>query len=158
MRDPPAQGQSVGWYPSRVIPLVPLTCHPRGSSELPRDPDGLGVVIITRSTDLHAAVARSAPGVRGTAHSEVVRAFFQGAVGTRVIPSCAESSTCRSPVVARAMAENEDLASAIADMHPVGRIGQPREIADVVVFLCSKGASFMTGSQIVVDGGALCHG
>jgi len=63
-----------------------------------------------------------------------------------------------TPMVARAMAENEDLASAIADMHPVGRIGQPREIADVVVFLCSKGASFMTGSQIVVDGGALCHG
>ncbi len=63
-----------------------------------------------------------------------------------------------TPMVTRAIAENEELAHAIAQMHPVGRIGQPREIADVVVFLCSEGASFMTGSQIVVDGGALCHG
>ena len=50
------------------------------------------------------------------------------------------------------------MAKAIATMHPIGRVGQPREIADVVVFLCSDGASFMTGSQVVVDGGALSHG
>jgi NAD(P)-dependent dehydrogenase (short-subunit alcohol dehydrogenase family) len=63
-----------------------------------------------------------------------------------------------TPMVERAISENEQLANAVAQMHPIGRIGQPREIADVVVFLCSEGASFMTGSQIVVDGGALCHG
>jgi NAD(P)-dependent dehydrogenase (short-subunit alcohol dehydrogenase family) len=63
-----------------------------------------------------------------------------------------------TPMVARAMAENVQLADAMASMHPIGRIGQPREIADVVVFLCTEGASFMTGSQIVVDGGALSHG
>jgi NAD(P)-dependent dehydrogenase (short-subunit alcohol dehydrogenase family) len=61
-------------------------------------------------------------------------------------------------MVARAMAESPDMAAAIESMHPIGRVGEPREIADVVVFLCSDGASFMTGSQIVVDGGALCHG
>ena len=61
-------------------------------------------------------------------------------------------------MVSRAMAASADMAAAIEHMHPIGRIGQPREIADVVVFLCSDGASFMTGSQIVVDGGALCHG
>lgn len=61
-------------------------------------------------------------------------------------------------MVARAMAESEEMAKAIETMHPIGRVGQPREIADVVVFLCSEGASFMTGSQVVVDGGAMCHG
>jgi NAD(P)-dependent dehydrogenase (short-subunit alcohol dehydrogenase family) len=63
-----------------------------------------------------------------------------------------------TPMIDRAMAESPDLAEAITSMHPIGRVGQPREIADVVVFLCSDGASFMTGSQITVDGGALCHG
>lgn len=63
-----------------------------------------------------------------------------------------------TPMITRAMEENPDLAEQISSMHPVGRVGQPREIADVVVFLCSDGASFMTGSQIVVDGGALAHG
>ncbi len=41
---------------------------------------------------------------------------------------------------------------------PVGRIGEPEEIADVVVFLCSDMARFVTGQNIVVDGGLTLHG
>jgi meso-butanediol dehydrogenase/(S,S)-butanediol dehydrogenase/diacetyl reductase len=41
---------------------------------------------------------------------------------------------------------------------PVGRIGQPDDIADVVVFLCSDLARFITGQNIVVDGGMTLHG
>ncbi|HEV3132672.1 MAG TPA: SDR family NAD(P)-dependent oxidoreductase, partial [Acidimicrobiales bacterium] len=36
---------------------------------------------------------------------------------------------------------------------PLGRIGQPDDVADVVVFLCSHLARFITGQNIVVDGG-----
>jgi NAD(P)-dependent dehydrogenase (short-subunit alcohol dehydrogenase family) len=36
---------------------------------------------------------------------------------------------------------------------PMGRIGQPEEIAETVIFLCSDGASFITGQSIAVDGG-----
>jgi NAD(P)-dependent dehydrogenase (short-subunit alcohol dehydrogenase family) len=41
---------------------------------------------------------------------------------------------------------------------PVGRIGEPEDIADVVVFLCSDMARFITGQNIVVDGGLTLHG
>ncbi len=41
---------------------------------------------------------------------------------------------------------------------PVGRIGEPEDIADVVVFLCSDMARFITGQNIVVDGGMTLHG
>ncbi|HEY1886835.1 MAG TPA: SDR family NAD(P)-dependent oxidoreductase [Roseiarcus sp.] len=38
---------------------------------------------------------------------------------------------------------------------PMGRIGEPEEIADVIVFLASEGARYMTGQVVVVDGGLL---
>jgi len=41
---------------------------------------------------------------------------------------------------------------------PVARIGEPEDVADVVVFLCSELARFVTGQNIVVDGGLTLHG
>jgi NAD(P)-dependent dehydrogenase (short-subunit alcohol dehydrogenase family) len=41
---------------------------------------------------------------------------------------------------------------------PAGRIGDPEDIADVVVFLCSDLARFITGQNLVVDGGMTLHG
>ena len=42
--------------------------------------------------------------------------------------------------------------------HPLGRIGSPREIANVVLFLASDKASFMTGEYVNVDGGLMALG
>ena len=36
---------------------------------------------------------------------------------------------------------------------PLGRYGEPEDIADVILFLCSDGARYMTGQTIIVDGG-----
>ncbi len=41
---------------------------------------------------------------------------------------------------------------------PLARIGTPEDVADVVVFLCSDLARFVTGQNIVVDGGMTLHG
>ncbi len=41
---------------------------------------------------------------------------------------------------------------------PLGRLGEPEDIADVVVFLCSEQARFITGQNLVVDGGMTLHG
>jgi len=41
--------------------------------------------------------------------------------------------------------------------HPMNRVGQPEEVAEVVTFLASNRASFMTGSSIPVDGGMLAN-
>jgi NAD(P)-dependent dehydrogenase (short-subunit alcohol dehydrogenase family) len=44
------------------------------------------------------------------------------------------------------------------DRTPLGRIGEPDDIADVVVFLCSDLARFITGQTITIDGGMTLHG
>ena len=41
-------------------------------------------------------------------------------------------------------------------MTPMGRVGQPPEIASAVLFLASDASSLMTGSIMVVDGGYTC--
>ena len=43
----------------------------------------------------------------------------------------------------------------LESIHPMGRSGEPREIADVVLFLASNASSFMTGTTVAVDGGVM---
>jgi len=40
-----------------------------------------------------------------------------------------------------------------ASQHPVGRVGNPADIVNAVMFLCDPGSSFITGQNITVDGG-----
>jgi NAD(P)-dependent dehydrogenase (short-subunit alcohol dehydrogenase family) len=51
----------------------------------------------------------------------------------------------------------EALEAEIDAMHPIGRRGQPKEIAEVIAFLLSDRASFMTGETVRVDGGMLAR-
>jgi NAD(P)-dependent dehydrogenase (short-subunit alcohol dehydrogenase family) len=44
-------------------------------------------------------------------------------------------------------------AAAIRSLHPIGRLGRPADIAAAVVYLASDESSFMTGAEMVLDGG-----
>jgi len=46
----------------------------------------------------------------------------------------------------------------MVDKTPLARIGTPEDIADVVLFLCSPLARFVTGQTVVIDGGMTLHG
>ncbi len=46
-----------------------------------------------------------------------------------------------------------EYAAATEALHPVGRMAQPREIAEAVAWLCSDASSFVTGHAMAVDGG-----
>jgi NAD(P)-dependent dehydrogenase (short-subunit alcohol dehydrogenase family) len=49
----------------------------------------------------------------------------------------------------------EEMLAEWGRMHPLGRIAQPREVAEVIGFLCSPRAGFVTGAEIKVDGGMM---
>jgi NAD(P)-dependent dehydrogenase (short-subunit alcohol dehydrogenase family) len=57
-----------------------------------------------------------------------------------------------TPLVRASLAEQGG-ADALANRHPLGRIGQPGEIAAAVLWLSSQDASFITGTDLQVDGG-----
>lgn len=51
-------------------------------------------------------------------------------------------------------ASNPQIRKVMEGMTPMGRMGQPEEIASAVLWLCSDAASFVTGHPLVIDGGA----
>lgn len=87
-----------------------------------------GVVHLTRQLALELA-----PGIR-------VNAVAPAVVKTRL---------------AGLLLEDEDAAAA---MHPLGRVGEPEDVARLIVFLASDASSWMTGTIVPVDGGVLGAG
>lgn len=63
-------------------------------------------------------------------------------------------------IIKTAMADEgfpAEMEAALIASHPMGRFGVPKEVADVVVFLCSDKASFVTGDALPIDGGYMAH-
>ncbi len=72
--------------------------------------------------------------------------------------NCVCPGTVDTPLVKAVVELDSDpdkLTKALNRMHPIGRIAQPKEIGEVIAFLASDRASFMTGSIVVVDGGLI---
>jgi NAD(P)-dependent dehydrogenase (short-subunit alcohol dehydrogenase family) len=74
--------------------------------------------------------------------------------GIRAISIC--PGTTLTPLVERAIASADDPAAhrkQLESSRPLGRLGTPEEIAAAITFAASESASFITGTELVIDGG-----
>lgn len=71
--------------------------------------------------------------------------------GIRVNAVC--PAGVHTPMLDRIVKSSPGLGDQLSAMHPIGRIAKPEEIADAVLYLCSDSASFVTGHEMLIDGG-----
>lgn len=115
---------------------------------------GGGSIVHVASQFAHVAVAGSAAycaAKAGLVHLARVMALDHAGQQIRV-----NSLSPGAVATHRLVASHGSLAQAeraLAPKHPIGRIAQPEEIAAAAVFLLSADASFMTGADLLVDGG-----
>jgi NAD(P)-dependent dehydrogenase (short-subunit alcohol dehydrogenase family) len=98
-----------------------------------------------------AAYAASKGGIISLT-KQVAREYAEH--GIRV--NCVAPGTILTPMNEKVFEEAEDpeaLKETWNRMHPIGRFGQPEEVAEAVLFLASDASSFITGQCLVVDGG-----
>jgi len=62
-------------------------------------------------------------------------------------------SVIRTPMVLHIDERTDLIEKWVAEL-PLGRIGDPEEVAEAVIWLCSDAASFITGASLTVDGGS----
>lgn len=74
--------------------------------------------------------------------------------GIRINAVC--PGVIETPMIDRLTGRDKEVEKQYTQLEPVGRMGQPQEVADAVTWLCSNAASFVTGIAMPVDGGFTC--
>jgi len=72
--------------------------------------------------------------------------------GPQIRVNCVSPGVVRTPM-SEALFRVPRLLDPLLEAIPAGRTGTAEDVADVVVFLCSPGAGFVTGQNLLIDGG-----
>ncbi len=113
-----------------------------------------GVIVNCSSVLGHVGFAGSSAyvaakhGVLGLTKSAALDYATSGIRITAVCPGF-----IRTPMIEGAIGDDDEALAPLVGLEPIGRLGTPEEIANLVVWLCSDDASFVIGSSVVADGG-----
>jgi NAD(P)-dependent dehydrogenase (short-subunit alcohol dehydrogenase family) len=110
---------------------------------------GRGGVIVNMASILGSVGFSGAPAYVAAKHGVVgltkAAALELAGAGIRVV--AVQPAFIHTPLV------TPEMEAAVRSLHPVGRLGEPEEVASLVAYLASEEASFLTGAGYLVDGG-----
>lgn len=113
-----------------------------------------GGAIVNMASILGQVGFQQAPAYVAAKHAVIgltkTTALEYGQQGVRV--NAVLPAFIHTPLISELEAD-KDTREMLIGLHPMGRLGEPEEIAGLVVWLCSDEASFVTGSPYLVDGG-----
>jgi NAD(P)-dependent dehydrogenase (short-subunit alcohol dehydrogenase family) len=95
----------------------------------------------------HEAIAAAKGGIEGLVTSAAATYAGRGIRVNAIAPGLVRSN------LTRRLVEHEGTLRASVAMHPLGRVGEPEDVAGLAVFLVSADAAWITGQVIAVDGG-----
>ena len=91
--------------------------------------------------------------VAAAALDQLTRSMAVAMAAHRIRVNAVAIGSVMSGSLRAALRDNSDLRTQIQEITPMGRIGEAVEVAEVVQYLASSGASFVTGQILTVDGG-----
>ncbi len=118
---------------------------------------GGSVIIISSVGGLRGSPVLGTYGISKAADMQLARNLASEWGHSNVRVNCIAPGLIRTDF-ARALWENPDILARTTERYPLGRIGEPVEIAGAAVLLASPAGSFITGQTIVIDGGATSTG
>jgi 3-oxoacyl-[acyl-carrier protein] reductase len=145
-----------GWAVSVAVDMMAIVHATQAA--LPLLKEAKGCVVNTSSISALRTAARQPPygAIKAAAiHYTMTQAAMYAKDGIRVNGVAPGSIEFPGGVWDRRKSDNPNLYNAILRSIPFGRLGHPEEVANVVLFLASPYASWITGQTIAVDGGQL---
>lgn len=114
---------------------------------------GRGVILNIGSVNGLTAVGESAYSAAkaGMVNLTANMAIHFGDKGVRV--NCIAPGTIRTPIWGERLKKDPEVFERLAAWYPLGRVGEPEDVARAALFLCSDDASWITGVTLPVDGG-----
>jgi len=109
-------------------------------------------IIISSVGGMHGSATLGAYGISKAADFQLARNIAVEYGGKNVRANCIAPGLIKT-YFAKALWDNPDILKSATQRSPLKRIGMPDEIAGAAVFLASEAGGFMTGQQMVIDGG-----